>query len=94
MKLSQLPIICLIFREPPLALKLNKPEWDLLIRQARSANVLATLGYLFDSEGISNHIPDQPRAHILSAQTYAARFTISLQRAETISSNLLSMIGG
>jgi len=80
LKLSQLPIICLIFREPPLALKLNKPEWDLLIRQARSANVLATLGYLFDSEGISNHIPDQPRAHILSAQTYAARFTISLQR--------------
>jgi hypothetical protein len=80
LKASPLPSLCLILSKPKLALTLNAREWDLLIRQARSANVLATLGYLFDSEGLLNQIPAQPHAHIVSAQTYAARFNISLQR--------------
>ncbi|MDD2658231.1 MAG: nucleotidyltransferase family protein [Methylococcales bacterium] len=64
--------------EPRQALKLNLRQWDLLIRQARNANVLARLCYLFDSEGILKQIPAQPYAHILSTQTYADRFYISL----------------
>lgn len=83
MKFSQLPTLCTVFIEPQLALILNLGQWDLLIRQARSANVLARLGYLFDSVGILNQIPVQPHIHIKSAQTYADRFFISMQREIT-----------
>ncbi|MDD5579523.1 MAG: nucleotidyltransferase family protein [Methylobacter sp.] len=69
----------MVFITPRLALNLNLRQWDLLIRQARSANVLATLGYLLDSVGILNQIPAQPHNHIKSAQTYADRFYISLK---------------
>jgi hypothetical protein len=55
----------------------------LLIRQARSANVLARLACLFDSAGILNQVPAQPHTHIKSAQTYADRFYISMQREIT-----------
>jgi hypothetical protein len=79
LRFPQLPSLCTVFIEPQLALNLNLRQWDLLIRQARSANVLATLGYLFDSVGLLNQIPAQPRTHIKSAQTYADRFYISLQ---------------
>jgi len=79
LKFSPLSRICSIFIEPRLALELNLSQWDLLIRQARSANVLARLGYLFDSVGILNQIPAQPYAHIKSTQAYADRFYISLE---------------
>lgn len=78
MKLSQLSTICSVFVDPRQALNLNLSQWDLLIRQARSANVLARLRYLFDSVGILNQIPAQPYAHIQSTQIYAERFYISL----------------
>jgi hypothetical protein len=77
MKFSQLPSLCAVFIEPKLVLNLNLRQWDLLIRQARSANVMAKLGYLFDSAGILNQIPAQPHTHIKSAHTYADRFHIS-----------------
>jgi hypothetical protein len=76
---SQIPSLCSVFIEPQLALNFNLRQWDLLIRQARSANVLARLGYLFDSAGILNQVPAQPHTHIKSTQTYADRFYISMQ---------------
>ena len=78
MKFSRLPLICTVYIDPLQALNFNLRQWDLLIRQARSANVLARLRYLFDSVGILNQIPAQPCAHIKSIQTYADRFYISL----------------
>ena len=78
MKFSKLPILCKVFIEPRQALNLSLRQWDLLIRQARSANVLARLCYLFNSEGLLKQVPAQPYAHIISTQTYADRFYISL----------------
>ena len=79
MKPPQPPILCSVLIEPRLALNFNLHQWDLLIRQARSANLLVRLGYLFDSTSLSNQLPAQPLAHIKSAQAYADRFYISLQ---------------
>ena len=79
MKSSQYPLLCTVLIEPRLALNFNLRQWDLLIRQARSANLLARLGYLFDSTGLLNQLPAQPLTHIKSAQAYADRFYISLQ---------------
>lgn len=55
------------------------PQWDLLIRQARRADVLARLGGVLEEAGVSGQIPAQPRLHIKSTETYADRFYISLQ---------------
>lgn len=75
----KLPFLCAVFTNPRLALELNLLQWDLLIRQARRANVLARLGEVLEESGILGRIPSQPRLHIKSAQTYAYRFYISLQ---------------
>lgn len=75
----KLHLLCAVFTHPRLALELDLPQWDLLIRQARQANVLARLGFLLDEGGLSGRIPEQPLLHIKSSQTYAERFYISLQ---------------
>lgn len=73
------PLLCAVFIDPRCSLELNSPQWDLLVRQARSANVLARLGFLLDEAGISAQIPAQPLAHIKSAQIFFERFALSLQ---------------
>lgn len=80
MKSFQQPILCTVLIDPQLALTFTLRQWDLLIRQARSANLLARLGYLFESAELLNQLPTQALAHIMSAQAYADRFYISLQR--------------
>ncbi len=47
------------------------PHWDLLIRQARSANLLARLAVLLDDTGTSAKVPAAPRAHLAAAHTLA-----------------------
>jgi hypothetical protein len=64
---------------PRLVLEFNLPQWDLLIRQARRANVLARLAVFFDDNAITDAVPEQPRLHLKSAQIYADRFTVSLE---------------
>jgi hypothetical protein len=73
------PLLCAVFIDPRYTFELSLPQWDLLIRQARFAGVLARLGFLLDDEDISAHIPGQPLSHIKSAQIYFQRFAISLQ---------------
>lgn len=53
------------------------PEWELLIRQARRAQVLARIAALLDERELLGAVPAQPRSHLLAAQRIAAR-----QRAE------------
>jgi Uncharacterised nucleotidyltransferase len=74
------PLLCAVFINPQFALELDLPQWDMLIRQARRANVLARLGFLLEEAEISSQIPAQPASHINSAQIYFERFYISLQR--------------
>lgn len=73
------PLLCAVFINPGQVLELDLPQWDLLIRQARRADMLARLQLLFEEAGVSGQIPTQPRLHIQSAMTYADRFYISLQ---------------
>jgi len=73
------PLLCAAFIDPRTTLELDLPKWDLLIRQARSANVLARLGFLLDEAGISAQTPPQPLMHLKSAQLFFERFTLSLQ---------------
>ncbi|MGZ8190464.1 MAG: nucleotidyltransferase domain-containing protein [Methylococcaceae bacterium] len=73
------PLLCAVFIDPRTTLELNLPQWGLIIRQARCANVLARLGFLLDGAGILSQVPAQPLAHIKSAQIFFERFALSLQ---------------
>ncbi len=75
----KLPLLCTIFTNPHTALTLTLVQWDVLIRQARCANVLARLGFLLDDAGILAAVPVQPLAHIQAAQLFFQRFTLALQ---------------
>ena len=42
---------------------LAEPEWDALLRQARSANVLSRLAFAVQDQGIGDRLPD----HVVEA---------------------------
>lgn len=63
----------------PLAvLDFSYNQWDLLIRQARTCNLLARLGFFLEGAGIFTKLPKQPLLHIRSAQFFFERFSIAL----------------
>ena len=74
----QLPLLSQVIFNPRQVLEFNLQQWDLLIRQARRANVLAKLAVFFEENAYFDVIPEQPRLHLKSAQIYAERFSISL----------------
>ncbi len=60
---------------PASALDLNLQEWDLLIRQARHANLLARLAATLAQHDLLPKLQAQPRSHLESALTIARRQT-------------------
>jgi len=53
-----------VLREPAAVRGLSPGVWDLLLRQAASADVLATLGLLLQDGGLFDAVPAAPRAHL------------------------------
>lgn len=71
-----LPSIDLLVRaliDPQAILRLSQADWDLIVRQARKADLLARLAAICSMHGITERIPSQPRMHIRSAGLLAAR---------------------
>ena len=66
----QFPLISQVFFNPRQVLEFNLQQWDLLIRQARRANVLARLAVLLADNSDFEEIPEQPRLHLKSAQIH------------------------
>ncbi len=58
---------------------LSMRDWDLLIRQARHANLLGRLAYRLQANDLFSHIPPQPRAHLDAALGVAQRQTLAVQ---------------
>ena len=54
-------------------------EWDLIIRQARRADLLARLGLAAQQCGIWDAIPDRPRAHLEAALILAEKHRRDIQ---------------
>ncbi|WP_198245539.1 nucleotidyltransferase family protein [methane-oxidizing endosymbiont of Gigantopelta aegis] len=63
-----------ILMHPDRTLTLKLSEWDILIRQARSAGVLTRLGLLLNEHQLLNKIPQQPFNHLTSAILYFEQF--------------------
>jgi hypothetical protein len=53
---------------PELLPSLTLGEWDLFIRQARSAGVLARIHALMEQNGLLERIPQAPRTHLEAAR--------------------------
>lgn len=49
------------------------PEWDLLVRQARAAHLLARLFVVLERGGLADLVPARPRLHLESAWVVAER---------------------
>ena len=62
------------FRRPASALALDAAGWDLLIRQARRAQLLARLAARLEEGGLLDRVPPQPRLHLDSARTLARKY--------------------
>lgn len=60
-------------RAPIAAARFSMAEWDLLVRQARAAGLLARLAHRFREDEIAAAIPAAARWHFDAAETLAAK---------------------
>ncbi|MBW8306196.1 MAG: nucleotidyltransferase family protein [Thiobacillus sp.] len=58
-------------RSPEIAARFSMSEWDMLVRQARAAGLLARLAHRFRQHGLSTTIPAVARWHFDAAKTLA-----------------------
>jgi hypothetical protein len=56
-------------RQPEYAVSLPISDWDLLVRQARNADLLARLCVLLDEQGLLGSVPREVVTHLESART-------------------------
>jgi hypothetical protein len=59
--LNSLPLLVRAWRDPGKLCELSAAEWDLLLRQAESARLLASLGALLEQQGLMEALPSQVR---------------------------------
>lgn len=69
-----------LLREPAAILQWDEADWDLAIRQARRAGLLARVGWLIDEAGMSDRIPPAPLQHLLGARIFAEKHVRDVQR--------------
>jgi hypothetical protein len=73
------PVIIRVLRDPQSACRLTLSEWDLLLRQARAARLIARLAYLVEQFGIGKCVPDQVAIHLEGAAVTAARHRLAVE---------------
>ena len=64
-------LVATVLAEPARLLQLGLPEWDLLIRQSRSADLLARIAALLNKRALLDRVPEGPRAALIAAQIMA-----------------------
>lgn len=58
-------------RTPEITARFSMSEWDMLVRQARAAGLLARLAHRFRRHGLAAAIPEAARWHFDAAETLA-----------------------
>lgn len=66
-------LLIAILRQPQQMLTLDMAAWDLLLRQARAADLLGRLAVLARQAGVWADLPAAPRVHLESAQRTAEK---------------------
>jgi hypothetical protein len=73
------PVILRVLRDPQSACRLTLSDWDLLLRQARAANLLARLDWLVQQHGVAACVPEQVANHLEGAAVTAARHRLAVE---------------
>jgi len=73
------PILVSILRDPRASERLTPSQWDLLLRQARHADLLAHLYVLFDAAGCLESTTVAVRQHLDSVRNLAAKQVSSVR---------------
>jgi hypothetical protein len=81
-------------RAPAQATRLSLEQWDLLVRQARQAGLLARLHDRFSEHGMAEAIPQPVRWHFEAAATLAAKQHIAVRWEVGQIRAALAAIGG
>lgn len=68
------------YRDPDSIRQLNARQWDLLVRQARHANLLGRLFLRLQSAGVERTIPERPHNHLLSGAVMASEQRHAIRR--------------
>jgi len=82
-----------LLQAPAETLRLSPRLWDVLVRQARRAGLLARLAETFDEAGLLDRTPDGPRTHLESARTLARAQHAQVRREVAWISQALRPIG-
>ena len=69
--LTNIELTCEALRHPHHLSALAPAGWDVLVRQARHAGLLARIACMLDVQGSIDSVPDAPRAHLMAAITFA-----------------------
>lgn len=72
-------LILRALRKPETLISLGLSDWDLLVRQARRANLLARICILLEERGLLEQIPAKPREHLEWSRVVSDRHTQAVQ---------------
>lgn len=86
-------LILQALREPEALLSLSLPDWDLLIRQARRANLLARICILLDERGLLEQVPSKPREHLEWSRVISERHIQAVHWEITLIRKALAKVG-
>ncbi len=86
-------LVAQVLRKPEAVASLGLVEWDLLIRQARKADLLARIYAMLDEQGLLDSIPAKPRAHLESANTVVKRHAQAIRWEVHCLAKALAAIG-
>jgi hypothetical protein len=87
------PLVLKAFRHPDTLTTLSLAQWDVLIRQARAANLLASLYALLYRRGMIEYIPLQPREHLEWSHMLAQRQHEEVEREVSLIRKALAGTG-
>jgi len=87
------PLILQAFRQPDALTSLSLADWDLLLRQARRANLLSSIRALLDERGLIGQVPPQPREHLEWSRAMSERHSQAVYREVTLIRKALEKVG-
>ena len=68
------------YRQPESIRRLSPTDWDLLVRQARHANLVGRLFLRLQGAGVEADIPERPHNHLLSGAVMAGEQRHAIRR--------------
>lgn len=77
--MSTADLITQAIKSPQSVAEFSPKMWDLFIRQARAADLLARMGFILQDNKVWETIPEKPRTHIQIAQAIADKHQLAVR---------------